>query len=93
MPQVIEIDRETEAAARSFLDALYYSDFVSAIGYRAEGQIFKAVAVNWLAEGKSSLDARISKIIADAGNGLDIHQGYGRIFPETVLYQPEINLQ
>ena len=37
MAHIIEVVRENEAEARSFLDALYYSDSVSSIGYYLRG--------------------------------------------------------
>ena len=92
MAHVLEILRDTEAQARSFLDALIYSDFVSAIGYRADGEKTRAIAINWDADQESELDGRISNLITDAletGNDVDEIQVYCEIFPETVLYQPE----
>jgi len=65
MPHIIEVVRETKAEAHSFLDALFYSDSVSAIGHRPDGKQTRAVAVNWDADGTSELDERMR---AD-GNG------------------------
>ena len=93
MAHIIEVVRETEAEARSFLDALFYSDSVSAIGHRPDGKQTRGAAVNWDADETSELDERISQIITDAletGNSLDEIEAYCRIFPETVLYQPEL---
>jgi hypothetical protein len=59
MPHIIEVLRDTEAEARSFLDALFYSDSVSAIGHRPDGELTRAVAVNWDADEQSELDERM----------------------------------
>ena len=78
MPHIIEVLRDTEAEARSFLDALFYSDSVSAIGHRPDGERIKAVAVNWDADEESELDERISQMVTDAieaDNDLDAHRG------------------
>nr|MBA4184971.1 hypothetical protein [Acidobacteriota bacterium] len=79
--------------ARSFLDALFYSDSVSAIGHRPDDDKTRAVAVNWDADEESELDKQISQVITDAldaGDDMDEIAVYCRIFPETVLYQPEL---
>lgn len=94
MAHIIEVVRNTEAEARSFLDALFYSDSVSAIGHRQDdaGKI-RAIAVNWDADEESELDERISQMITDAletGEDVDEITAYCRIFPETVPYQPEL---
>ena len=92
MAQIIEVERHSEAEARSFLDALFYSDSVSAIGFRPQGEKFIAVAVNWDAEETSELDERISELISDAleaDGDLDEISAYYRIFPNTVRYNPE----
>jgi hypothetical protein len=94
MAHIIEVVRDTAGEARSFLDALFYSDSVSAIGHRSdeEGKT-RAVAVNWDAQEASELDERVSQMITDAldtGEDLDEITAYCRIFPETVPYQPEI---
>ena len=47
MAHIIEVIRNSEAEARSFLDALFYSDSVSAIGFRSDKETIRAVAVNW----------------------------------------------
>ena len=94
MPHIIEVLRDTEAEARSFLDALFYSDSVSAIGHRSDSEKIRAVAVNWDADEESELDERISQVITDAllaGDDLDEIAAYCRIFSETVLYQPELS--
>ena len=54
MAHIIEVIRRSKAEARSFLDALFYSD--SAIGHRLDekGNI-RAVAVNWNADEESEL--------------------------------------
>jgi len=93
MAHIIEVLWDTEAEARSFLDALFYSDSVSAIGHCPDGEMTKAVAVNWDADEESKLDERISQMITDAleaDDELDEIAAYCRIFPETVLYQPEL---
>ena len=93
MAHIIEVERCSEAEARSFLDALFYSDSVSAIGYRLQGETIKAVAVNWDADEESELDERISQMITDSletGEDVDEITAYCRMFPETVPYQPEI---
>ncbi|MDQ3749686.1 MAG: hypothetical protein M3367_11875 [Acidobacteriota bacterium] len=93
MPHIIEVLRDTEGEARSFLDALFYSDSVSSIGHRSDGELTRAVAVNWDADAESELDERISQIVTDAieaDHDLDEIAAYCRIFPETVLYQPEL---
>lgn len=92
MAHFIEVERHSEAETRSFLDALYYSDSVSAIGFRPQGEKFIAVAVNWDAEETSELDERISGLISDslgAEGNLDEISAYCRIFPNTVRYNPE----
>jgi len=92
MAHIIEVVRNSEVEACSFLDALYYSDSVSAIGYRLSGEKARAVAVNWDAEEASELDEKISEMITDAlqtGDGLDEITAYCRIFPETVHYNSE----
>lgn len=89
MAHIIEVIRNSEAEARSFLDALYYSDSVSAIGFRPKDEKFIAVAVNWDAEEMSELDEQISSLITDwleAGDDLDEISAYCRIFPNTVSY-------
>jgi hypothetical protein len=93
MAHIIEVLRDTEAEARSFLDALFYSDSVSAIGHRSDGERIRAVAVNWDADEESELDERISQMVTDAieaDDDLDEIAAYCRTFPETVLYQPEL---
>jgi hypothetical protein len=93
MPHIIEVVREKANEARSFLDALFYSDSVSAIGYRPDGEQTRAVAVNWDADEESELDERISQMVTDAieaDDDTDEIAAYCRIFPETVLYQPEL---
>lgn len=93
MAHIIEVVRDTAGEARSFLDALYYSDSVSAIGHRPDDDKTRAVAVNWDADEESELDERISQTVSDAlieGCDIDEIAAYCRIFPETVLYQPEI---
>ncbi|CAN5649776.1 hypothetical protein BH18ACI1_BH18ACI1_22160 [soil metagenome] len=93
MAHIIEVVRNTEAEARSFLDALFYSDSVSAIGHRPNDRKTRAVAVNWDADEESELDERISQMITDAlesGEDVDEITAYCRIFPETVPYQPEL---
>jgi len=95
MAHIVEVVRESVGEARSFLDALFYSDSVSAIGHRAKGNETRAVAVNWDADGTSELDERISQMIAEAlvaGKDEDVDEiaAYCRIFPETVLYRPEL---
>ncbi len=92
MAHIIEVLRDTEGEARSFLDALFYSDSVSAIGHRLDGELTRAVAVNWDADEESETDERISQMITDAldaADDLDEIAAYRRLFPETVLYQPE----
>lgn len=94
MAHIIEVVRDTAGEARSFLDALFYSDSVSAIGHRPDGEQTKAVAVNWDADEESELDERISQMISDsldAGEDSDVDEiaAYCRLFPEIVLYQPE----
>ena len=94
MAHIIEVVRGTAGEARSFLDALFYSDSVSAIGHRPDEEKTRAVAVNWDADRTSELDDRISQMISDAldaGEDSDIDEiaAYCRLFPETVLYQPE----
>lgn len=92
MAHIIEVERHSEAEARSFLDALYYSDSVSAIGFRPKDERFIAVAVNWDADEETDLDERISSLVTDsleAGDDLDEISAYSRIFPNTVSYNPE----
>jgi hypothetical protein len=94
MPHIIEVVRDTAGEARSFLDALFYSDSVSAIGHRPDGELIIAVAVNWDADEESETDERISQMVTDAiqaDDDLDEITAYCRIFPETILYQPELN--
>lgn len=93
MPHIIEVLRDTQAEARSFLDALFYSDSVSAIGHRPDGEQIRAVAINWDADEESEIDERISQMVSDAletDNDLDEIAAYCRVFPKTVLYQPEL---
>lgn len=93
MAHIIEVMRDTPAEARSFLDALVFSDSVSAIGYRSDAERTRAVAVNWDEDESSELDERISQLITDAllaNSDLDEVAAYCRIFLETVLYQPEL---
>ncbi len=93
MAHIIEVLRDTASEARSFLDALFYSDSVSAIGHRPDGELTRAVAVNWDAEEESELDERLSQMVTDAieaDEDTDEIAAYCRIFPETVLYQPEL---
>ena len=95
MAHIIEVVRDTASEARSFLDALFYSDSVSAIGHRPDKDKTRAVAVNWDVDGTSEIDERISQMISDAlrsGNDEDVDEiaAYCRIFPETILYQPEL---
>ncbi len=95
MAHIIEVACDTAGEARSFLDALFYSDSVSAIGHRPDEDKTRAVAVNWDADGTSEIDERISQMISDAlnaGKDVDVDEiaAYCRIFPETILYQPEI---
>lgn len=95
MAHIIEVVRDTTSEARSFLDALFYSDSVSAIGHRPDEDKTRAVAVNWDADGTGEIDERISQMISDAldtGKDEDVDEivAYCRIFPETILYQPEI---
>lgn len=92
MAHIIEVVRNSEAEARSFLDALYYSDSVSAIGFRKDGGTIRAAAVNWDADATSELDERISGMITDAlenGEDTDEITAYCRIFRATVYYNPE----
>jgi hypothetical protein len=95
MAHIIEVVRERVEEARSFLDALFYSNSVSAIGHRPDGDKMRAIAVNWDADGESELDERISEMITaalDAGRDEDVDEiaAYCRLFSETVLYQPEL---
>lgn len=94
MAHIIEVVRDTAGEASSFLDALFYSDSVSAIGHRSEEDKTRAVAVNWDADEESELDERISQMISDAldaseDSDVDEIAAYCRIFPGTILYQPE----
>lgn len=94
MAHIIEVERHSYPEARSFLDALYYSDSVSAIGFRIDNKIVRVVAVNWDADEESELDERIAQLITDAllaGDDLDEIAAYCRIFPETIQYQPELS--
>lgn len=93
MAHIIEVERRTADEARSFLDALFYSDSVSAIGHRSIGENTQAVAVNWDADEESELDERVSQMITDSletGEDVDEITAYCRMFPETVPYQPEL---
>lgn len=95
MAHIIEVVRDTAGEARSFLDALFYSDSVSAIGHRLDEDKTRAVAVNWDGDETSEIDERISQMISDAlrsGEDEDVDEiaAYCRIFPETILYQPEL---
>lgn len=92
MAHIIEVIRNSKAETLSFLDGLFYSDSVSAIGYRISCGKTRAVAVNWDAEEVSELDEKISEMITDAlqtGDDLDESGAYCRIFPETICYNPE----
>lgn len=93
MAHIIEVIRDTESEARSFLDALFYSDSVSAIGHRPDDDRTRVVAVNWDADETSELDDCVSQMVTDAldaSEDIDEIAAYCRIFPETVLYQPEL---
>ena len=93
MAHIIEVVRECVNEACSFLDALFYSDSVSAIGHRSDGEKIRAIAVNWDADEESELDEKISQMITaslETDSELDEIEAYCRIYPETVLYQPEI---
>jgi hypothetical protein len=93
MAHIIEVVRESDAEACSFLDALFYSDSVSAIGHRPDGEKTRAVAINWDARSESEIDEQISQLITDeldTGGDLDEIEAYCEIFPETVHYQPEV---
>ena len=92
MAHIIEVERQSESEARSFLDALFYSDSVSAIGFRQKDEIFIVAAVNWDAEEENEFDERISCLITDSlesGDDLDEISAYRRIFPDTIHYNPE----
>ena len=92
MAHIIEVIRNSEVEARSFLDALFYSDTVSAIGFRAVGKIIRAVAVNWDEEASSELDEKISEMITNSlqsDEDIDEITAYCKIFPETIPYNPE----
>lgn len=92
MAHIIEVIRNSEAEARSFLDALFYSDSVSAIGFRVEGKVIRAIAVNWDEVEASELDERVSEMITNSlqtDENLDEISAYCRIFPETTVYNPE----
>ena len=92
MAHFIEVERHSQAEARSFLDALYYSDSVSAIGFRADGKKVIATAVNWDAEETSEFDVQISLLITDSlesGDDLDEISAYCWVFPNSVHYNPE----
>ena len=92
MAHIIEVERDRLGEARSFLDALFYSDSFSAIGHRQDGEKTRAIAVNWDAGSESEIDEQISQMISDAletENSFDEIEAYCRIHPETVLYQPE----
>jgi len=94
MAHIIEVVRNTEAEARSFLDALFYSDSVSAIGHRPDDSgKTRAIGVNWDAGSESELDEQVSQMITNSletGEDMDEITAYCRIFPETVPYQPEL---
>ncbi len=88
MAHIIEVVRDTASEARSFLDALFYSDSVSAIGHRPDEDKTRAVAVNWEGDEMSELDERISQMISDALNAgkdedVDEIAAYCRIFPAS----------
>ena len=94
MAHIIEVERRTANEAHSFLDALFYSDSVSAIGHHPDkaGNI-RAIAVNWDADEESKLDELISQMVNDSletGEDVDEITAYCRMFPETVPYQPEL---
>jgi hypothetical protein len=92
MAHIIEVIRNSEAEARSFLDALFYSDSVSAIGFRTDGETIRAVAVNWNEDEASELDERISELINSSlqtEEDLDEISAYCKIFPEITPYNPE----
>lgn len=92
MAHIIEVIRNSEAEAGSFLDALYYSDFVSPIGFRICGDTVLAVAANWNEDAENEIDQQISQMITDAlanNEDLDEISAYHRIFSETVPYHPK----
>jgi hypothetical protein len=83
MAHIIEVIRNSEAEARSFLDALFYSDAVSAIGFRVEGKVIRAIAVNWDEDEASELDERVSEMITNSlqnDEDLDAHLGLLQTF-------------
>ncbi len=59
MSHIIEVVRETAGEARSFLDALFYSDSVSAIGHRPDGKQTRVVAAGWDADEESEIDEQM----------------------------------
>ncbi len=94
MAHIIEVERHSKAEACSFLDALFYSDSVSAIGYRPDGKKMRVGAVNWDEAESSEIDVKTSAMISnslESGEDLDEIVSYCRIFPETILYKGELS--
>lgn len=80
--------RSSFIPGRAFLFGLGFGNPLN----RPDGEQTRAVAVNWDADEESELDERISQMIndaLDARDDLDEIAAYCRIFPETILYQPE----
>lgn len=94
MAHIIEVERYSKAEACSFLDALFYSDSVSAIGYRPDDNKMRAVAVNWDEDESSEIDLKISEMISNSlelGDDINEIAAYCQIFPETILYKGELS--
>lgn len=89
MAHIIEVIRSSEVEARSFLDALYYSDFVSGIGFRICEDAVRVVAVNWNEDVVNEIDEQILQMVTaslESGEDLDEISAYCRISPETIPY-------
>ena len=92
MAHIKEVIRNSEAEACSFLDAFYHSDSASAVGIWPKDEKNIAVSINWDSEEENGLDEQISLLVTDrleAGNDLDEISASSRIFPNTIHYNPE----
>lgn len=93
---IIKVQHDTAGEARAFLDALYYSDSVSALGYyeHVDGS-FRSVAVNYDQDAETELDAELLKLTAEPEEiGREalyptLWQAFAAGCPGFVRYEPE----
>lgn len=92
MANIIEVEISSYPKARFFLNALFYSDSVSLVGFRSEGEMFVAVILNLVTDEENELDERFPSLISDVlqtGNDLDEISAYCRVFSRTSYYNAE----